>query len=332
LEKIVHLRCRTALRIVGGSGCARLRPGIIALCLVLAALLWTGCSEQEEPLTVDLSKRSDIALKKDPRAVTYAYLPQYSHRVSYQRHQPLVEYLKKETGLPVEQIFPDTFDEHMKMVGQGKIDISFSNPVAYVTIAHRHGAVAFARIIEPDGKADFRGQIICRNDNKTIKDVSDCRAKKWIAVDPSSAGGYMFALGHFYDHGLRKEDFGVIDFAPGPGGKSEKVVLAVHSGKYDIGSVREGTLSVVADKIDVSEIRVLAHTRWYPGWVYAARKGLDQEVLQKIKAALLKLDRNTPEHRHILEAAHFNGIISSSDAEFGPIRDLLRKVGVEPGA
>ena len=320
------------LQFRGGWERAWLSGGTIALCLILNILLFSGCSEQEKPLPVDLSKRSDIALKKDPRAVTYAYLPQYSHRVSYQRHQPLVEYLRKETGLPIEQIFPDTFDEHMKMVGQGKIDISFSNPVAYVMIARRYGAAAFARTVEPDGKADFRGQIICRNDNKAIKEIGDCRGKRWIAVDPSSAGGYMFALGHFHDHGLRKEDFSVIDFAPGPGGKSEKVVLAVHAGKYDIGSVREGTLSVVADKIDISEIRVLANTRRYPGWVYSARKDLDPQVLQNMKEALLRLDRQNPEHGKILESARFSGIISSSDAEFGPVRDLLRKVGVEPGS
>lgn len=297
-------------------------------CLVLLLLL-LSCANEESPYPVDLSKREELRPKSEPSVITYAYLPQYSHRVSYERHNPLIEYLKKETGLPLKQIFPDTFDEHMKMVGQGKIDISYSNPVAYVKIAHRYGATAFARIIESDGKTDFRGQIICRADNKTIRTVSDCRGKRWIAVDPSSAGGYMFALGHFYDHGLHKQDFAVIDFAPGPGGKSEKVVLAVHAGKYDIGSVREGTLTVVADKIDVSEIRVIAHTRWYPGWVYAARKDLDSEALKKIQEAMLRLDWRNPEHQKILEAAHVNGIIPSSDAEFGPVRDLLRKVGVD---
>jgi len=87
----------------------------------------------------------------------------------------------------------------------------------------------------------------------------------------------------FYDHGIRKEDFAEIAFAPGPGGKQEKVALAVYAGKYDIGSVREGTLEVVSEKIDISEIRVLATSRWYPGWLYSARKGLDPAVVGKIR-------------------------------------------------
>lgn len=201
-------------------------------------------------MQVDLSKKAEVSVQKDSYIVTYAYLPQYSHRVSYERHNPMIEYLKRETGLPIKQIFPDTFDEHMKMVGQGKLDISFSNPVAYVKMAHRYGTKAFARIIEQDGRAEFRGQIICRRDNMAIQTLEDCKGKRWIAVDPTSAGGFLYPLGHFYDHGIRKEDFAEIAYAPGPGGKQEKVALAVYAGKYDIGSVREGTLEVVSDKID----------------------------------------------------------------------------------
>jgi phosphonate transport system substrate-binding protein len=211
-----------------------------------------------------------------------------------------VEYLKEETGLPIKQIFPDTFDEHMKMVGQEKIDIPFSNPVAYVKMAHRCGAVAFARIIEEDGKADFRGHIICRSDNPSIRSLQDFRGKRWIALDPTSAGGYLSGLGHFYDQGIMKEDFAEIAFAPGPGGKQEKVILAVHAGKYDIGTVREGSLDVIAEKIAVSEIRIIASTQWYPGWLYAARKGLDPGVVEKVREALLRLRLDLPEHQPIL--------------------------------
>ncbi|MGE5239942.1 MAG: phosphate/phosphite/phosphonate ABC transporter substrate-binding protein [Chloroflexota bacterium] len=304
------------------------QKGFAAFSFILLFLL-LACSQEEKPLAVDLSKRAESPPKSEGPVITYAYLPQYSHSVSYQRHNPLIQYLIKETGLPVIQIFPDTFDEHMKMVGQGKIDISFSNPVAYVKMAHRYGALAFASVVEQDGKPRFRGQIICRADNRSITTVEDCRGKRWIAVDPSSAGGYLFALGYFFDHGIRKRDFAEIAFAPGPGGKQEKVVLAVHAGRYDIGSIREGTLNLMADKIDVSEMRVIAHTPWYPGWVYAARKGLDDDIVKRIQAALVRLNRNQPEHRTILDAAHFNGVVTASHNDFEPLRELLSKVGMD---
>jgi phosphonate transport system substrate-binding protein len=298
--------------------------------VLICLLLSVGCGKEEPAQKVDLSKKEKVSLREEENVITYAYLPQYSHTVSYQRHHLLVEFLRKETGLNIKQIFPDTFDEHMKMVGQGKIDISYSNPFIYVNIADRYGARAFSRIVEIYNRENFRGQIICRADNRLIKKIADCRGKRWIAVDPASAGGYLYPLGHFISHGLKKEDFSEIAFSPGPGGKQEKVVLAVYAGKYDVGTIREGTLNVVADKIDINEIRVIANTRLYPGWVYAARAGLESEIVEKIKKALLKLDYNQSEHRQILEAADIIGIITSEDRDFNPVRELAARIGISP--
>jgi len=279
-------------------------------------------------MKVDLSKKEQVSLKEDADVITYAYLPQYSHTVSYQRHHLLIEFLRKETGFNIKQIFPDTFDQHMTMVGQGKIDISYSNPFIYIKIAHRYGAQAFARIAEIYKQENFRGQIICRADNQLIKTIADCLGKSWLAVDSTSAGGYLYPLGHFIDHGIQKTDFSEIAFAPGPGGKQEKVVLAVYAGKYDVGTIREGTLNVVADKIDINEIRVIANTRWYPGWVYAARAGIDPKIVEKVRKALLTLDVSQEEHQHILEMADFVRVIPSEDQDFNPIRELAARVGI----
>jgi len=295
---------------------------IMLLCLGIGLL---SCSE-EEARRVDLTKVQDLPRAKPEDAVTYAYLPQYAHTVSYQRHHLVMDYLTRTTGLKIRQVFPDTFDEHMHMVGRGLIDITFSNPFIYIKIADRYGARAFARVVEEGGQENFRGQIICRADNQEIKTLADLKGKRLIAVDPTSAGGYLYPWGFILEHGFTKEDFAEISFAPGPGGKQEKVVMAVYAGTYDVGLIREGTLQVVADKIDLKQIRVLAHSHWYPGWVYAARKGFDAAKLEKIKAALLALDYQNPEHRQILDAAGFVGIIPASDADFASVRRLAATI------
>lgn len=303
----------------------RLRPLIVLAALLAAGLplLW-GCGQDEEALHVDLSKREEVRPVRNEAALTYAYLPQYSHAVSYERHRLLIAYLEQATGLRMRQVFPDTFDEHVRRVAQGEIDISFSNPMVYVQLADQ-GADAFARVVEESGP-DFRGQIICARDAANLQTLEDCRGTRWIAVDPSSAGGYLFAVGLFMDAGLTRQDFTEIAFAPGPGGKQEKVVLAVDAGTYDIGSIREGTLEVLAQTLDLSRIRVLAETPAYPGWVYAARKGLDPDIVARITQAMLALDPDNPEHAPILDAARFRGIIAAQDSDYDPIRELLKRV------
>ena len=296
--------------------------------ILLLFLLFPGCGEDESVIKVDLNKREQVTFKEEAGVINYAYLPQYSHTVSHTRHHSLIQYLRKETGLNIKQIFPNTFDQHMKMVGQKKIDISYSNPFIYVKIAHRYGAKAFARIVEMTGRDQFRGQIICRADNPAIKILSDCREKRWIAVDSASAGGYLYPLGHFISHGISKMDFKEISFAPGPGGKQEKVVLSVYAGEYDIGTIREGTLDVVSGKIDTTKIKIVSTTDPYPGWVYAARKNLDKRKVEKLKQAFEKLDFNDEKHREILEAANFIKVIDASDSDFNSVRQLAARVGI----
>ncbi|MDI6852179.1 MAG: phosphate/phosphite/phosphonate ABC transporter substrate-binding protein [Deltaproteobacteria bacterium] len=288
-------------------------------------LILAGCGDSEPAKKIDLSKREETIYRQED-AITYAYLPQYAHTVSYERHHLVVDYLSRTTGMTFRQVFPDTFDEHMNMVGRGLIDITFSNPFIYVNIADRYGARAFARIVEAKGKENFRGQIICRADNPQIKTLNDIKGKRLIAVDPTSAGGFLYPWGWILEHGIRKEDLAEIAFAPGPGGKQEKVVMAVLSGKYDVGVIREGTLDIMANKIDVNQIRVLAYSRWYPGWVYAARRGLDPAIVDKIKQALLALNMDDADHATILKKAGFIAIIPAKDEDFNSVRRLAQIV------
>jgi phosphonate transport system substrate-binding protein len=291
--------------------------------LFLSLLGLTGCGDNDPAKKIDLSVREKITVEDVQPAITYAYAPQYSHTVSYQRHHLLVEYLTRATGLRIRQVYPDTFDEHMNMVGRGLIDISFVNPFIYVKIADRYGAMAFARVAESSGELNFRGQVICRADNPHIQNLADLKGKRWIAVDPSSAGGYLYHWGLFLENGLSREDFAEIAFAPGPGGKQEKVVMAVYSGKYDFGTVREGTMNLLASKIDLKQIRVLAHTPWYPGWLYVARQGLDRDVVEKIKQALLALNMNNPADAAILQKAGFNAALPLGEVNFEAVRRLV---------
>jgi len=300
-----------------------------ALLLFLGLLLVCGgCGDEEPTVKVDLSVREEVSAPKAPKALTYAYLPQYSHRVSYQRHHLLVEYLSRETGKSMRQVFPDTFSEHIRMVENGEIDISFSNPFVYIRLAES-GTRAFARIVEQSGGADFRGQIICRRDNQEIQTISDSKGKRWIAVDPQSAGGYLFALALFHEFGVNKDDFAEIAFAPGTAGKQEKVILAVGAGNYDIGSIREGALETVRNKIDLDTIRVLAHTRYYPGWVFSAGPRVDPGTVSAMATAMYKLSPDNPEHAKILQAARFSRIIPAEDPDYDSVRALSLKLELD---
>jgi phosphonate transport system substrate-binding protein len=300
---------------------------LLFLFFSMVLILTAGCDDDLSPLKVDMTQREEISPGMRQPVITYAYLPQFSHTVSFERHDRMVQYLSNATGLNIQQVFPETFHEHMLMLSQGKIDISYANPFVYALTAERYGARVFAKIIEVTGEAAFGGLIITRIDNPNIQKLEDCRGKRWIAVDQFSAGGYLFGLGTFIEHGIFPGDFSEIVFAPGPGGKQESVILGVYAGRYDVGTVREGALELLKNKIDLAQIRVLARTPRYPGWGYAARAGLAEEVVEDIRRAMLSLDYNNPDHRLILEKAAMKGIIPASPEDFDAVRDLIIRAG-----
>jgi phosphonate transport system substrate-binding protein len=304
---------------------------VLLLFGLLGLFLVPGCGEQPAPLKVDLAEREKISPGSHQPVITYAYLPQFSHTVSFERHQRLVHYLSEATGLNIQQVFPETFHEHMLMLAQGKIDISYANPFVYALTEEQSDARVFAKIIELTGEAAFGGLIITRRDNPDIQSIEDCKGKRWITVDQFSAGGYLFGLGTFLDHGIRPADFAQIVFAPGPGGKQESVILGVYAGRYDVGTVREGALELLEDKLDLSQIRILARTPRYPGWNYAARPGLAKEIVEAVKSAMFALDFDHPEHRQILEKAALRGIIPAAPEDFDAVRDLVRRAGLQQG-
>ena len=71
---------------------------LVALSTLLSMF---GCDRDEKVVYVDMDKRETIQRPQQDAALTYAYLPQYSHTVSYKRHNLLVRYLARETGLAI---------------------------------------------------------------------------------------------------------------------------------------------------------------------------------------------------------------------------------------
>ena len=90
------------------------RRDFLLLALLVPAL-GAGCDRGEKPIRIDLSKRRETTVHLPPRDITYAYLPQYAHTVSYERHRLLLDYLGRATGLVFHQLFPDTFEQHVRM-------------------------------------------------------------------------------------------------------------------------------------------------------------------------------------------------------------------------
>jgi len=255
--------------------------------------------------------------------IRFGTVPRLSAAELQAMYTPLAEYLAKETGEKVTIVIPKDFDAFRDAVIAGKMEIGFSNPLLYVQAKEKAAIEPLALSSEVKSGTRLRGIIIVRKDSGISK-LDDLRGKKLIFVDNDSPAGYLFQILLLNKAGLTSsKDFTILPFAK----KHENVTNAVLNRTADAGGIREDELDKVKDKMDISQIRVLGYTDYFPNWPFFATPKLKPELAGKVKAALLKLRPNDPQNGKILGPARLTGFVPVSDKDYDDLRRAAKLVG-----
>ncbi len=247
-------------------------------------------------------------------------LPRLSAEELQRMYAPLMEYLSKETGEKVSLLVPKDFPAFKEAVKTGQMDIGFSNPLIYVEARDKTRIEPLALSSEPKSGTRLRGIIIVRKDSG-IMSVQDLKGKKFVFMEKDSPAGYLFQILLLNKAGFdTKKDITVLPFAK----RHEKVVAAVLDKTADAGGIREDELDKVKDKLDISQVRIVGYTDYFPNWPFFATPKLKADTSAKIKAALLKLKPNDPKNEPILGPARLTGFIPVGDKEYDDLRKAAK--------
>ncbi len=255
--------------------------------------------------------------------IRFGVLPRLSAMELHAMFNPLAEYLSKETGEKVSLIIPKDFEAFKEAVKAGQMDICFANSLIYVQLKKDLNLNPLALSSEMKSGTRFRGIIIARKDSGISK-VSDLRGKKMSFVDKDSAAGYIFQLLLMSKAGLDvHKDIVTLPFAK----KHDNVTMAVFSKAADAGGIREDDLDKMKDKVDLSQIRIVGYTDYFPNWPLFATAKMNKAAEAKVRAALLKLRPNDPQSEKILGAARLTGFAPVNDKDYDELRKAARLAG-----
>lgn len=255
--------------------------------------------------------------------IKFGILPRLSSEVLYGMFKPLAEYLTKETGEKVSIVIPKDFDAFKESVKAGQVDIGFANPLIYVQLKKDSNLSPLALAVEAKGGKKFRGIIIARADSG-INKIQDLKGKKLVFVEKDSAAGYIFQMLQLNKAGLTQKDFITLPFAM----KHDKVTMAVFNREADAGAIREDDLEKMKNKVDLTKIKIVAYTDYYPNWPLFGTSKMNHNAAAKVKAALLKLNPDDAASSRLLVAAGLTGFTTVADKDY----DLLRKAAKVAGA
>lgn len=256
--------------------------------------------------------------------VRLGILPRLSAVELYDMFSPLALYLSKETGEKVSLVIPRDFDAFKAAARAGQIDVGFANPLIYVQLKKELRLDPLALASETKAGPRFRGVIIARKDS-TIRSIGDLKGKRLMFVEKGSAAGYIFQMLILSSAGLDvKKDFIMLPFAK----KHDVVVMAVINGAADAGGLREDDLEKTKGTVDLSQLRIVAYTDYYPNWPFFAGPTLRKEFSEKLRTALLRLTPGSTRARQILGPSHLTGFVPVTDQDY----DGLRQAAIAAGA
>lgn len=255
--------------------------------------------------------------------IKFGLLPRLSAVEMTAMFSPLAEYLTNETGEKVSLVIPKDFEAYKAIVQGGQVDLGFANPLIYVQLNNTSRIKPLALSSEAKGGTRFRGLVIARKDGG-IQKIEDLKGKKLIFVDKDSAAGYIFQMLLLSKVGLDvHKDFTTLPFAK----KHDNVMMAVFNRAADAGGIREEDLDKMKDKVDLSQIKIIGYTDYFPNWPIFATATLDKDKAARLKSALLKLRPNDPNAERVLGAARLTGFTTVTDKDYDELRKAARLVG-----
>jgi phosphonate transport system substrate-binding protein len=255
--------------------------------------------------------------------IKFCILPRLSAVEMTTMFNPLADYLSKETGEKVTLVIPKDFSAFKDAVKAGQVDIAFSNPIIYVELKSNTNLQPLGLSSELKGGTRFRGIIVARKDSG-IEKLQDLKGKKLIFVDKDSAGGYIFQMLLLSKAGMDvQKDFTLLPFAK----KHDNVMMAVFNKAADAGGIREDDFDKMKDKVDLSQMKIIGYSDYFPNWPLFATPKLAKDAEAKIKAALLKLKPNEPRSEAVLGAAKLNGFAAVSDKDYDELRRAAKVAG-----
>jgi phosphonate transport system substrate-binding protein len=249
-------------------------------------------------------------------AVGFAILPCTNIEATFRKFYPLVEYVKKSTGITLKLVVPADLAEFETLLKNGDVDVALQDPHTYARLSRSFDKAALLGTVATNGTRGQSAVVVVRQDSG-VTTLSQLREGQVLFGPRTSTAKWVAARLLFESAGIDVDR----DLRAVNGGCCEDIAFAVAIRSVDAGVVCEHFAGLHPDKqkdlgVDMRALKVIARTRTFPTRVLAARLGAPRETVSALMAALLRLDRSVADHARILAAAEVLAFERTSEAEY----------------
>lgn len=293
--------------------------------VLLAFLTLASCSEKKE--SVNISFKGDSA---SGESFVIALLPKQNVFQQKKQYKALAEYLSKTTGMNVRTKLLDSYDAIYDEMLNNKVDAAFLGSLSYVVMNSKIPLDPIARPYRKDGTSTYRGLIFALRNKGITEDIRTWEGKRIALVHKSTTAGYVFPRYHLSKKGVTGFEgyFSKVIYT----GSHDASALAVFQNEVDIGCAADDIFNELIGKNPLmrEKLAVVASSPQVPSNTLAMRESADAKLKEKLKEALLNMDK-TPQGRDALSMLGAVRFIETKESEFGPIFEMLNALGLKAG-
>ncbi len=243
------------------------------------------------------------------------------------------DYLEAELGVPVEYEPVTDYTAAVTAFRVGDLDMVWFGGLTGVQARLQvDGAEAIA---QRDIDEEFTSVFIA-NKNSGISDVKDVSGLAALTEhtftfgSESSTSGRLMPQYFLEQAGVKPEDFkGEVGFS----GSHDTTIELVEAGTYEAGALNSQVWEarVEEGEVDLDKVQVIFETPEYYDyhWVIhpSVKERYGEDFLNRVQAALMKLDPSNPEHAEILDLFGAETFIPTENSNYVQIEEIGRKIG-----
>ncbi|MBI4842196.1 MAG: phosphate/phosphite/phosphonate ABC transporter substrate-binding protein [candidate division NC10 bacterium] len=248
--------------------------------------------------------------------------PRYSPRELFERYQPFLDFLQQSTGYRFELHLTKTYEEGIRDLGSGVVQLGSYGAVSYIVAQARSGGLRpILRGLGREGNGLYRAAIVARED-RGIRELKDLRGRTFGFGSPFSTQGYLLPRAMLEQMGIGLNELRESAHL----GSHTSVARDVLLGKYDAGAVSD----IKAREYEELGLRIIALSEPVPSSPIVAGRGADPKLVEAVRRALMGVNAQGP-YRGLVklwdqELAY--GMMEAKDADYEGLRELVKRFGL----
>jgi phosphonate transport system substrate-binding protein len=252
-------------------------------------------------------------------------IPDESPTELARKFAPLGQYLESKLGMKVEWTPVTDYAAAVETVVNKKIDLAWFGGFTFVQANARSGG-KIVPLVQREEDEKFRSVFISEA-RSGIHKLEDLKGRTLSFGSQSSTSGHLMPRSYLLAAKINPDtDLKRVAFS----GAHDATIAAVASGKVDAGALNISVWEkfLAEKKVDPAQVKVFYTTPAYYDYNWSVHADMPQALQDKIKAAFLALDPNTPQGKEILGLQRATRFIPTKPENYAGIKAAAENAGL----